>query len=109
MRDANIHERDAELHAVRGEVCEGMGVTDLVANGPTGRQRPSTSAEVTPGLVEGFLMANGKTERRLDSLAPSERPCPTPVAAPSAAEVEHLFSEWAEVAKAILLRREAGK
>jgi hypothetical protein len=31
-----------------------MGVTDLVANGPTGRQRPSTSAEVTPGLVEGF-------------------------------------------------------
>jgi hypothetical protein len=34
-----------------------MGVTDLVANGPTGLQPPSTSAEVTPGLVEGFLMA----------------------------------------------------
>jgi hypothetical protein len=32
-----------------------MGVTDLVANSPFGaRQRPSTSADVTPGLVEGF-------------------------------------------------------
>lgn len=45
----------------------------------------------------------------LDTREGSERVCPTTAKEPSHAAVEHLCREWAEVARAILMRRQVSK